>query len=96
MLDQRGVDVGQRIAAIDLRLTRAQQIEVGAVENENGRRHGVFCLKLFALQASYKARGGGQGLAVRPGHFAPLARGGIAQIASAKQSIEPVGQAVEP
>lgn len=34
------LDVGEGVVAVDLRLARAQQVEIGAVENENGTGHG--------------------------------------------------------
>jgi hypothetical protein len=33
------LDVGQRLIALNIRLTFAQQVEVGAVQHENGATH---------------------------------------------------------
>ena len=40
--DETRLDIGKRLAAIDLRLARAEQIEIGSVEDVNGLHHPVF------------------------------------------------------
>src|SRR5579872_6166886 len=36
------LDVGERLAAVDLRLALAEQIEIGAVQDNDDRMHAIF------------------------------------------------------
>ena len=40
MSTQIGDDVGQRVAAVDIRLARSEEVEVRSVEDEDGSGHG--------------------------------------------------------